>query len=52
MNNKEQKPYHICGTYRGKSAVYDCEASDIHEAIKEAEEYGYTNITEAYLVKE
>lgn len=52
MKNKELRPYHVCGSCLGKTAVYDCEATDIIEAIKKAEEYGFTNINEAYLVKE
>ncbi|EHF00304.1 hypothetical protein [Enterocloster citroniae] len=46
----EKKVYHVNGIYMGKAAQYEAVSTDIVEAIKEAQEYGYINITEAYLV--
>lgn len=47
----EKKVYHVNGIYMEKAAQYEAVAIDIVEAIKEAQEYGYINFTEAYLVK-
>ena len=48
MANSQNNIWHVTGTLNNKSCDLSCVASDIYDAIRQAEEYGLKDISGAY----